>query len=201
MPVNRCPNPNCEYFNRTLPSNANICPMCGTTLGNVVPNTPSQPTPVPPTPQPHPKPIELPTNRPAVDSTQYQPRNPYPQPAPPVPVSPPSPKIPLLKLIHSSGREFHLPGEGGYIGRRSQSIPVPPEIDLTGIPNDGIISRHHGRIHWDWSQNAYMIVDMSTNGIYLNGNILNPGVPYRLINGDSLQLGQNNLVCFTVAVS
>jgi pSer/pThr/pTyr-binding forkhead associated (FHA) protein len=108
--------------------------------------------------------------------------------------------LPLLKLIHTTGREFQWSGEVGYIGRRSQSMTVPPEIDLTGLPNEGIISRRHARVYWDWSQNAYMIVDMSTNGIYLNNTPLNPGVQYRLLNGDSLQFGQDNLVRFTAYV-
>jgi pSer/pThr/pTyr-binding forkhead associated (FHA) protein len=105
-----------------------------------------------------------------------------------------------LKLIHTTGREFTWSGEAGYIGRRSQSMTIPPEIDLTGIPNEGIVSRRHARIYWDWSQNAYMVVDMSTNGIYLNNTLLNPGVQYRLLNGDSLQFGQDNLVRFTAYI-
>lgn len=174
--------------------------MCGTLLGNVISAEASPATHPTPTPQPSTQPIEPANYQSKIDSTQYQPRTPYIQPE--IPIQQPStPKIPILKLIHSSGREFCLLEETGYIGRRSRNLPVPPAIDLTGIPNDGIISRHHGRIYWDWSQKAYMIVDMSTNGIYLNNNILNPGVPYRLINDDSLQLGQNNLVCFIVKVS
>jgi pSer/pThr/pTyr-binding forkhead associated (FHA) protein len=105
-----------------------------------------------------------------------------------------------LKLIHTTGREFQWSGEAGFIGRRSQSMTVAPEIDLAGIPHEGIVSRRHARVYWDWSQNTYMIVDMSTNGIYLNNTLLNPGVQYRLLNGDSLQFGQDNLVRFTAYI-
>jgi pSer/pThr/pTyr-binding forkhead associated (FHA) protein len=119
-----------------------------------------------------------------------------PQPA----YTPPQQRVPVLKLIHTSGREFHLHGEGGFIGRRSQSVTIAPEIDLTGIPHEGIVSRRHARVDWDWSQNAYIIVDMSTNGIYLNNSLLTPGVQYRLINGDMLRFGQDNLVNFTVYI-
>ncbi|WP_392532146.1 FHA domain-containing protein [Nostoc sp. C117] len=216
MPANRCPNPSCEYFNRALPNNAKVCPWCSTPVGNVVsptPQAPIQPQPSqPPIQQP---PIQQPPSqyqRPATDqpnyqvpqpqqppvdySTVYQPRVSY-QPTPPV-YTPPPQRAPLLKLIHSTGREFQLVGEGGYIGRRSQSPGIaPPEIDLTGIPNEGIVSRRHARVDWDWSQNAYMIVDMSTNGIYLNNTPLTPGMQYRLLNGDSLRFGQDNLVNFT----
>jgi hypothetical protein len=203
MSVNRCSNPSCEYFNRVLPSNAKACPMCGTSLGNALAQplsskiTPIAAIPAPPIPNP----VNLgeppaPTPVVGLDRTQYQSRVPAV-----TPVSlPPDPKVPLLKLIHSSGREFPLFGEAGYIGRRSPTKLVPPEIDLTGIPGEDIISRNHARVTWDWSHNAYTIVDMSTNGIYLNGSLLTAGVPYRLINGDSLQLGQESLVSFRVAL-
>ncbi|MEH2211780.1 FHA domain-containing protein [Nostoc sp.] len=212
MPANRCPNPSCEYFNRALPNNAKVCPWCSTPVGNVVsatPQAPSQPPPIqqqpsqppvqyqrPPTDQPN---YQAPQQAPIDYSTVYQPRVSY-QPTPPV-YTPPPQRAPALKLIHSTGREFHLIGEGGYIGRRSQSPGIaPPEIDLTGIPSEGIVSRRHARVDWDWSQNSYMIVDMSTNGIYLNNNPLTPGMQYRLLNGDSLRFGQDNLVNFTIYV-
>jgi len=215
MPANRCPNPSCEYFNRALPNNAKVCPWCSTPLGNMVAPTPTPnissypqaippqpipPQPVPPQPVSPPRPVTpQPTYQPPVDyPTDYQPRPPI-QPIPQA-YTPQTPRLPLLKLIHISGREFQWSGEAGFIGRRSQSMTIPPEIDLTGIPNEGIVSRRHARVSWDWSQNAYTIVDMSTNGIYLNGTPLSPGVQYRLINGDLLHFGQDNLVRFTVYV-
>lgn len=196
MPANRCPNPNCEYFNRALPNNAKVCPWCSTPLGNVIPATPSNPT-NPQSVQPQVTP-EQPSYQPPPYIIQNQERG-YSPPTYPASSVPPS-KVPVLKLVHYTGREFQLSGEGGSIGRRSQSMPTPPEIDLTGIPQEGVVSRRHARIFWDWSQNAYMIVDTSTNGIYLNGNLLNSGVSYRILNGDSLQLGQDGLVTFTITV-
>lgn len=195
MPANRCPNPSCEYFNRPLPHNAQVCPWCSTPLGYVVSPTPganrfSPPQPIPQRPVTPPDPGDY--------SREYPPRTPIPPIQPDN--TPQIAKLPLLKLIHTSGREFQWSGEAGFIGRRSKSITIPPEIDLTGIPHEGILSRRHARVSWNWSQNTYMIVDMSTNGIYLNGTLLNPGVQYRLINGDSLQLGQDNLVIFAVYI-
>jgi pSer/pThr/pTyr-binding forkhead associated (FHA) protein len=210
MPANRCPNPSCEYFNRTLPNSAKVCPWCSTPLGNVVAPTPTPSRPSPPQPipqqvtpqqpiQPPPPVAPQPSYQPPVeDRTNYQPRPPV-QPTPPT-YNPQPPRLPLLKFIHSSGREFQWSGEAGFIGRRSKSVTIPPEIDLTGIPNEGIVSRRHARVSWDWSQSSYMIVDMSTNGIYLNGTALSPGVQYRLMNGDLLQFGQENLVRFSVYV-
>jgi hypothetical protein len=231
MAANRCPNPNCEYFNRTLPNNAKVCPMCGTPLGNVVASAPAPDNQAPPVPEqpiaqapatppayqppapspaaPEPAPYVPP---PAPVAPAYQPPAPSPtapEPVyiPPVPAAPayappPRPARPAIRLIHSSGREFTLLKEDGYIGRRGETSGTVPEIDLMGIPNEGIVSRTHARIYWDWSQNTYMLVDNnSRNGTCLNGNPLSPGVQYRLNHGDSLQLGQNNLVSFTVSLS
>jgi FHA domain len=191
MPANRCPNSSCEYFNRVLPNNAKVCPMCGTPLGNVIASVPVQPQQnvVPYTSPPEPIPPE---------QTDFQAIIPYLQP---IPAPPPRPSRPVLKLIHTTtGREFRLPGEEGSIGRRSQVHGTIPEIDLTGIPNEGIVSRSHVRVFWDWNQNTYSIIDTSKNGTYLNGTLLSPGVHYRLNQGDLLQLGQDRLVCLTVAV-
>ena len=162
--ANRCPEPSCVFFNRILPNNAKVCPMCGTPLGPVV-----EPQTSTPAPQPPPK---------------HQP------PQPPV-----SPSFrPSLKLSHPDGKDFYLPGEAGVIGRRSKDGNVVPEIDLSGIPDEGIVSRSHARLYWDNSQHAYAIVDSSRNGTYLNGKLLTPGSPCRLNHGDELQLGQNQLV-------
>ena len=110
MPANRCPNPTCEYFNRALPNNAKVCPWCSTPLGNMIPSAPSNP----PTPQPPPSaPPQEQGNQSAPDySTQYQQRYIPPTPQPQTPVS--APKLPVLKLIHSTGREFSLCEESGF---------------------------------------------------------------------------------------
>lgn len=171
--------------------------MCGTALGNVVAPAPAPDTQAPAV-------VDQPAYQAPAYSPAYQAPYPYvpPAPTPPAYTPPPRPARPILRLIHTSGREFRLPGEQGEIGRRSQTSRTVPEIDLTGIPDQGVVSRTHARIYWDWSQNAYMLVDNnSRNGTSLNGNPLPPGVPYRLNYGDLLQLGQNNLVSFTVSVT
>ncbi len=204
MSANRCPNQNCEYFNRVLPNSAKVCPMCGTPVGNAIPAAPTNPgassPPVEPQQPPQQPIVQQPNYQtPPRDYTVEQPQAPYVQPVPSY-TPPPQQRFPQFKLIHSSGKEYRLRGEAGYIGRCTQTMTLPPEIDLTGIANEGIVSRRHARIYWDWSQNIYMIVDMSTNGIYLNNTQLTPGVQYRLLNGDSMQLGQGNLLNFRVEI-
>ncbi|WP_242058020.1 MULTISPECIES: FHA domain-containing protein [Nostoc] len=150
--------------------------MCGTSLGNVVVSTPTadnQPASV---------------EQPAVIQASTSSLSPL--------ISSPRPN---LRLIHTSGKEFLLLGEDGYIGRRNFTNKYTPEIDLTGIANEKVLSRSHAKIYWDKSQNAYMLIDnQSRNGTYLNGNFLTRGTPYRLNHNDSLEFGQEKLICFTV---
>lgn len=211
MAAPKCPNPQCEYFNRTLPNTAQVCPMCGTPLGNAVRGgTPASSAPPAAAPyQPAGNPAYQPAGNPA-----------YHQPAPPVhqggqggyppPSAPPRPAAPAgiggrpgLKLVHTTlGREFTVRGEESFIGRRGGNVKPAPEIDLTGIPNDQVISRPHARISWDPTYATYTIIDSnSRNGTFINGQPLTPGVPYQLVDGDTLQLGKENLVQFTVAIA
>ncbi len=193
-----CSNSGCEYFNRPLPNNMECCPGCGRPLGNVVASAPVQSTPPAPIPNYISSGQVQPSQPIPSEHTDYEPRPSYSQPTP---VQPPRRVRPLLKLIHvTTGREFRFPGEEGYIGRRSQIHGTVPDIDLVGIPNEGVVSRSHARIFWDWNQSAYMILDTSRNGSFLNGNLLSQGVNHRLSNGDSLQLGQEGMVRFTVVV-
>lgn len=202
MTVNRCPNPNCDYFNRTLPNNAKVCPMCGTALGNVVVSAPSaekQPTLAEKSQVPQPSassPVYAHTS--SLSALSQVVDNP---PVPVVHIQPP-PTRPILKLMHTSGKEFPLRGEEGYIGRQNLATKSVPEIDLTGIANEKIVSRSHARIYWDKSSNAYMLVDNnSRNGTYVNGNLISPGNSYRLNHNDLLELGQEKLIGFTVSIT
>ncbi|WP_317111272.1 FHA domain-containing protein [Chroococcidiopsis sp. SAG 2025] len=170
--ANRCPEPSCVFFNRILPNNAKVCPMCGTPLGTV-------------------------GESPAASISATQPSTARPQPPPPAKANSLRPQ---LKLSHPSGKDFYLSGEAGIVGRRDRSSDKAPEIDLSGIPDEGVISRSHARLFWDKSQHAYTIVDSSRNGSYLNGNLLTPGSSYRLNHGDELQLGQNQLVRLKISL-
>lgn len=195
MPINPCRNPQCEYFNKSLPSNAKICPWCGEPLGHAFPTPNSAPDPTPVAPDPNPvEPIQEPVS--------VHPRRTVHPPSV-APSYAPSTARPTLRLVHPAGREFHLHGETGYIGRSSPTSSIVPEIDLKGIPNDGVVSRGaHARLYWDANQHCYVIVDNSSrNGTFLNGTPLKPDTPYRLNHGAALQLGQDGLVTFTIVVT
>ncbi len=205
MAAPKCPNPQCEYFNRTLPNTAQVCPMCGTALGNVVrsgpPGAPNASPPVP-TPYQPAQPVQQPAP-PAYSQPAYQqPAQAYP-PAAAQPVrSNPNQGRPALKLVHTTlGHEYPVHGEESFIGRRGGTVKPAPEIDLTGIPNDQVISRPHAHIYWDATYATYTIIDSSRNGTFINGQPLDSGVPYQLVHGDLLQLGKENLVQFSVSIS
>lgn len=173
--THRCPEPSCSFFNQVLPHNAKICPMCGTSLA---------------------QPVQTPASVAA--------------PAPYAQTSTPSPQIPApisdrdrpqLKLLHPSAQSFLLLRESGAIGRQSLGNGMRPEIDLTGLPHAGIISRTHAHLYWDTARQTYMIVDDSRNGSYLNDKLLSRGAPHPLSHGDRLQLGQERLICLQVELS
>lgn len=204
MPFNPCRNAKCDYFNKSLPGNAKVCPMCGEPLGNVFPQVEPPPA-VPSKPLTPPQPIQPFSSQPPIAVPPPVVQFPVAQP----PVSPPTPQPwetapprPTLRLIHSSGREFQWSGDSGSIGRTSPSNQKTPEIDLAGIPDEGVVSRIHARIYWDAAKNVYMIMDnRSRNGTFLNQALLRPEVPYQLVPGMTLQLGQEGLVKFTIALT
>jgi FHA domain len=171
----RCPEPSCSFFNQILPQNAKICPMCGSPLGQVLEaraETPHYAQPsVPLAPQP--------ANHPNHHSA------PRPQ----------------LKFSHASEQNFILLRESGVIGRQGITNGARPDIDLSNLPHSGVISRVHAHLYWDVERNAYMIVDDSRNGSYLNDELLARGAPRPLRHGDQLQLGQDRLICLQVELS
>jgi hypothetical protein len=168
----RCPEPSCSFFNQILPQNAKICPMCGSPLGQM---------------------LEA-----RAEATHYA--------LPSVLISPPianhqnnhSSIRPQLKLSHASEKHFILLRESGVIGRQGLGNGTRPDIDLSTLPHAGVISRVHAHLYWDDQRNAYMIVDDSRNGSYLNDELLARGAPRPLNHGDQLQLGQDRLICLQV---
>lgn len=112
-------------------------------------------------------------------------------------VQPDQPR-PQLRLQHPSGSSFVLIRESGVIGRQNQANGTRPEIDLTGLPHAGVISRTHAHLFWDAERNSYMVVDDSRNGSYLNSELLPRGAPHPIRQGDELQLGQDQLICLRI---
>ncbi|MEH2258109.1 FHA domain-containing protein [Nostoc sp.] len=174
--THRCPEPSCSFFNQVLPHNANICPMCGTSLAQAVQPPPAM----------------------VASAARYaQTSAPLPQFSSTIN----NQERPQLKLLHPSEQSFLLLRESGVIGRQNLSNGMRPEIDLTGLPHAGIVSRTHAHLYWDLARQAYMIVDDSLNGSYLNDKLLPRGAPHPLSHGDKLQLGQERLICLQVELN
>lgn len=77
-------------------------------------------------------------------------------------------------------REFHE--EGGSIGRSLQNDWILPDPDR-------FISGRHATI--DFKGGMYYLADMSTNGVYMNGEYepIGRGNPRRLFDGDRMRMG------------
>lgn len=173
--THRCPEPSCSFFNQVLPHNAKICPMCGTSLAQAV----------------------QPPARVGSTADYAQILAPSPQLSSKID----NQKRPQLKLLHANKQSFLLLRESGIIGRQSLDNGMRPDIDLTGLPHARIISRTHAHLYWDLAHQAYMIVDDSRNGSYLNDKLLPRGAPHPLNHGDKLQLGQEQLICLQVELN
>lgn len=102
-------------------------------------------------------------------------------------------------LIHQETKEkFILPLEEkvAYIGRLNNEFLV--HIDLSNINNANLISRIHAAIHR--KSEAYYLEDAgSTNGTWLNGQLIQPGTRFcqKLNLGDTIAFGRNQTIKFT----
>ena len=80
-----------------------------------------------------------------------------------------------------------------HIGKPNQRIS--PHIDASSWPNSSIISRIHAAILFDGG--SWFIEDVgSTNGTYVNDEVLQLGNRHRLQPGDRIGLGHPDLVTF-----
>ena len=187
MAIIKCLNPECDYFERTVPE-GDCCPYCGEPLNMETPS--SQNYYIPPEPEPIP-----------VSQGNY--RN-----APvPTTVEPPAETIKnSLKLVHSnSGRTFTIDRYNAmnkmYLGRQEGFQGDHPIIDISDIPFADRVSRFHAYFTWDHNRNSFTIVDnKSTNGTILNGQPLIPQQSYPLHNGDCIEFGREHKVILKVEI-
>ncbi|WP_102224479.1 type VI secretion system-associated FHA domain protein TagH [Acidimangrovimonas sediminis] len=76
---------------------------------------------------------------------------------------------------------FQISGRGFEVGR-------DPTMDWTLPDDQRFISSRHFEVRFD--RGAYMLVDTSTNGTFVNGASIRVRSPHRLEPGDRLQVGQ-----------
>lgn len=107
----------------------------------------------------------------------------------------------LPKLLHVQTNTYiDLPPNLSiiYIGKPNERIP--PDIDVSRLPNSDVVSRVHANILVN--DKNYSIEDLgSANGTYLNHILLSPLNRYSLNLGDRIDFGKNNTVTFLFQLS
>lgn len=88
-------------------------------------------------------------------------------------------------------RRFELTGTQLFIGRRSRSRGIDPDIDLSSAPLDPGVSHSHAAVVAT-DDGGWAVVDVgSSNGTYLNDSTepITQGTAYPLADGDRILLG------------
>lgn len=111
-----------------------------------------------------------------------QPPPPQPAPPPPKPAAPPA--YAHLRDL-AQGRQLPLIYDRSLVGRESDS--VKPEIDLADF-GEGGVSRRHAQIVRAEGQ-VYVEDLSSSNGTFLNGERLQPGLQTPLKHQDEVRFG------------
>jgi len=94
----------------------------------------------------------------------------------------------------ATARQFPLSGTEVRIGRRSRSMRVEPEIDLTGPPTDPGVSRLHATLT-KAPDGTWSVADLgSPNGIQVNDREVPSAKPVPLRAGDRIHLGAWTLI-------
>jgi len=75
-----------------------------------------------------------------------------------------------------------------------QSFPYLVGRDVPIFTGEGEISRRHAELNYDPTSDSFSLTDLqSTNGVSLDGNMLEPNRPYKLQSGSRLGFGSNFL--------
>ncbi len=221
---------NCGNCGQPLLSNATFCGECGaanpfqgSTEAEESPSSPPPPTSssIPESSSPPPPPTS---------SNISESSSPPPPPTssnisessspPPPPTSsnisesssPPSPPTPVTSartqlqtqtasLLHlQTDTKLELPQGLDIIHVGKPNDQIPPNLDVSGLPDSDVVSRIHADIRNE--AGIFYIEDVgSSNGTYINYNALPPGNRHRLRPGDRISLGKGDLVTFIFQLS
>jgi pSer/pThr/pTyr-binding forkhead associated (FHA) protein len=102
----------------------------------------------------------------------------------------------LPKLFHlQSNTYIDLPFNLPIIHIGKANDRIPPNIDVSHLPNSDVVSRVHANIRVEGGN--YFLEDAgSANGTYLNHTLLAPLTRYSLKVGDRIDFGKDNKVTF-----
>jgi len=100
----------------------------------------------------------------------------------------------LPKLLHVQTNTYiDLPLNLSVIHIGKPNNRIPPDIDVSNLPNSDVVSRIHAHILVQG--NTYIIEDLgSANGTYLNESLLQPLTQHKLKLGDRIDFGKENQV-------
>lgn len=112
----------------------------------------------------------------------------------PVAIAPPAPVAARPRLVLADGaQEFPVDKDEVALGRRSPADGIFPGVDLTEADTESYVSRRHGRLVRQDQRFLYEDVG-SSNGSFVNGTKLQPGVQVEIHEGDRLRLGKTEMV-------
>ncbi|MDJ0843530.1 FHA domain-containing protein [Crocosphaera sp.] len=190
---------NCGNCGQPLLSNATFCGECGAAHPfEGTTESAAETSPPPPISNPSEAPVAPPP--PPVSNLPE-----IPPPPPPVPTPTGSARTQLqtqtASLLHvQTDTKLELPQglEIIHVGKPNEQIP--PDLDVSGLPDSDVVSRIHADIRNE--AGIFYIEDVgSSNGTYINYNALPPGNRHRLRPGDRISLGKGDLVTFIFQLS
>jgi pSer/pThr/pTyr-binding forkhead associated (FHA) protein len=100
---------------------------------------------------------------------------------------------PRPKLLHIQSNTFiELPPDRSviYIGKPDGRIP--PDIDVSKLPNANVVSRTHVKISVEEGRFYYIEDEGSSNGTFLNRTLLTPHERRQLKFKDKIDFGKEN---------
>ncbi|AVH72450.1 FHA domain-containing protein [Nostoc sp. 'Lobaria pulmonaria (5183) cyanobiont'] len=101
-----------------------------------------------------------------------------------------------LELFHvQTNTAFELSPNTAVFHIGKPNDQIPPDIDVSNLPDVDVVSRIHARIQIHI--NNYFIEDLgSSNGTFVNNTRLEPRTPCPINIGDKIDLGQEEKVTF-----
>jgi pSer/pThr/pTyr-binding forkhead associated (FHA) protein/ribosomal protein L40E len=213
---------NCPSCGAIVQLDATFCGQCGTSLkgsasaspnvesalpptiiavpGGAVSQAPAAATPDPFVAEPIPEPsFESSTPEPVVEPIAVVETE--STPAPVITASAPGASSTQLQqqgfqLTHiQSGTVIDIPSNVNVLHMGKPNDQIPPDIDVSGFPCAEVVSRIHADLRIE-GDSVYVEDTGSSNGTYINHNVLPKGNRHLLRVGDRISLGKGDLVTF-----
>lgn len=193
---------NCGNCGQPILSNATFCGECGAPHPfQGLTEEESSPPPPPAVTPPPPPPTS--SNIPESSSPPPPPSPMTPPPPPPTPATNARTQLQTqtATFLHlQTDTTLELPQGLNIIHVGKPNDQIPPDLDVSGLPDSDVVSRIHADIRNE--AGIFYIEDVgSSNGTYINYNALPPGNRHRLRPGDRISLGKGDLVTFIFQLS